>query len=195
MSPWDKASRPYRWDNDKSRAEGSARIPGNEEYDDDEIGIGRDTCLRTSRDTAPPSVKDDRGASKLEETEREGEDWSDGGRQSNRKSSGNVGEHVCRVCGMPIPSFGKLVDCRLSLDQAREELCEARARIAELAEGTGMHAEIGATAEARGWETAPMVKLAAARDGEASIIPVERGAGELLGCEVGHRFRWLEAFR
>lgn len=50
-------------------------------------------------------------------------------------SSGGTGEHVCRVCGAPAPSFRKLFDCRLSLDRARAEAAEARAREAVNEEG------------------------------------------------------------
>lgn len=43
-------------------------------------------------------------------------------------SSSGTGEHICRVCGAPAPSFRKLFDCRLSLDRARADAAEASAR-------------------------------------------------------------------
>lgn len=53
-----------------------------------------------------------------------GEAWGD----VDWASSSESGEHVCRVCGAPAPAFRKLFDCRLSLDRARAEAAEARAR-------------------------------------------------------------------
>ncbi len=50
------------------------------------------------------------------------------GRTSSRH--GESGEHVCRACGAPVPSFRKLLDCRLRLDRARAEVAETRARAA-----------------------------------------------------------------
>eukprot|EP00903_Cladosiphon_okamuranus_P008750 g8382.t1 len=44
------------------------------------------------------------------------------------RSHGETDERVCCVCGAPAPSFRKLFDCRLSLDRARAEASEARAR-------------------------------------------------------------------
>lgn len=54
---------------------------------------------------------------------------------SGCSSGGGTGEHACRVCGAPTPSFRKLFDCRLSLDQARMEVVEAQAQVVEVEEG------------------------------------------------------------
>jgi len=43
---------------------------------------------------------------------------------------GESGEHACHACGAPVPSFRKLLDCRLRLDRARAEVAETRARAA-----------------------------------------------------------------
>ena len=50
-----------------------------------------------------------------------------GCRHSSSRNS-EIGEHVCRTCGAPAPSFRKLLDCRLSLDRARAEVAETRAQ-------------------------------------------------------------------
>lgn len=54
---------------------------------------------------------------------------------------GGEGEHVCRVCGAPAPSFRKLFDCRLSLGRARVEVEESPALAVEAAEGAAAAAE------------------------------------------------------
>lgn len=99
--------------------------------------------LGTSGETAPSSLGGISRISSVQSVElaaaarqRRNEDRRGAYRSASGCSSGGgTGEHACRVCGAPTPSFRKLFDCRLSLDQARIELAEARAQVVEVEEG------------------------------------------------------------
>lgn len=97
-----------------------------------ETDLDRSSCVGAPGGTSPrnaggPAAKPAAGRRRNDYRET----WGDVG----WASSSGTGEHVCRVCGAPAPSFRKLFDCRLSLDRARAEAAEARAREAVNEEG------------------------------------------------------------